>query len=225
MQKRKSKLLQTLRTAEDLMILFYDYFHTDTRKIPTLDDWLCAGVRSTKNYFIKKGVLNPDLTFKQKPESILKLIKKPWDKKWRFVVFDIPQKNKTARDLIRRRLKEWDFKFFQRSVWFSPLPLTDKIRQLDKQIDDTNYLGVIEGKILRCDPRKIIEEKWEVHQWKNKANSWKQKLKKERKLSEELQLQFWDLVSQHPKVPLDLLPSTWPLKTIFKLFAQKKLKI
>lgn len=225
MRKRESNLLKTIRLTEDLLLLFHDYFDKDIRKTPTIDDWLCAGLKSTKSYFIKKGVLNPDLTFKDKPESILKLIKKPWDKKWRFVVFDIPQKNRNARDLIRRRLKEWDFKFFQRSIWFSPLPITNKIKQLDKQVDDTDYLSIIEGKILRCKPQKIIQEKWKISKWENKANIWRQKAKKEDKLSEKLQLQFWDLVSEHPKVPLDLLPPAWPLKRTFKYFTKKKFKI
>ncbi len=124
MRKKRSKTLQILAAAEDLMLNFGDYFSRDRRKGTDLAEWLSIGTRATTYYFVKKGVLNPDLTFKEKPNSILRLIKKPWDGKWRFVIFDIPQKEVNFRNIIRRRLKELDFRQLQRSVWFSPLPLT-----------------------------------------------------------------------------------------------------
>ncbi len=225
MKKRESKLLKTLRLADDLMLLFYDYFDRDIRKLPDLEDFLYAGVESTSSYFIKKGILNPDLTFRESPQSVLRLIKKPWDKKWRFVVFDIPQENRTIRDIIRRRLKEWGFKFFQRSIWFSPLPLTNKVKQLDKHIDDTDYLTIIEGTIFRCNPQKLVEEKWEINNWKTKAQNWCSQIKNKNKLTKESQIKFWNLIESHPKVPLDLLPPNWPLKKTFEFFANKKFKI
>ena len=45
---------------------------------------------------------------------------KKWDNKWRVVIFDIPQKRRIARDLLRDRLKEFGFKQIQASVWTYP---------------------------------------------------------------------------------------------------------
>ncbi len=222
MIKRKSKLIQTLYAIEDLLFIFDDYFSKDRRKCPDIDDFLNIGNRPTSNYFIKKGVLNPDLTFKEKPRTILKLIKEPWDNYWRFVIFDIPTEHNTDRDLIRRRLKEWGFKYFQRSVWFSPMKLTKWVKELDKQIGDTDYLTVIKGKIYRIDPKKIVKEKWRVSDWQKQAKNWISIVNKNMSLSEKSQAEFWELINQHPKVPLNLLPHNWLLDKTFDTFCKYK---
>jgi DNA-binding transcriptional regulator PaaX len=56
-------------------------------------------------------------------------VKKPakWDKKWRIVVFDIPEKYKAARDALVQKLKELGFVSVQKSVWVYPYPCTDEI--------------------------------------------------------------------------------------------------
>ena len=53
-----------------------------------------------------------------------------WDKKWRLVIFDIPEKNKKAREALRRKLKDLDFLWLQDSVWVTPYPCDDEIRFL-----------------------------------------------------------------------------------------------
>lgn len=53
-----------------------------------------------------------------------------WDKKWRLVAFDIPEEHKSAREALRRKLKELNFIRFQDSVWITPYPCDDEIRFL-----------------------------------------------------------------------------------------------
>lgn len=43
-----------------------------------------------------------------------------WDKKWRLFIFDIPEKNKVARDLLSRKLKNLGMYNIQRSVFVYP---------------------------------------------------------------------------------------------------------
>lgn len=50
-----------------------------------------------------------------------------WDNKWRAVVFDVPEKYKTARDSLRRKLRELGFYQFQRSIFLHPYPVEDEI--------------------------------------------------------------------------------------------------
>jgi len=49
-------------------------------------------------------------------------IKKPkkWDKKWRLIIFDIPENHRIKRDLFRGKLKELGFYQLQKSVWVYP---------------------------------------------------------------------------------------------------------
>ena len=45
---------------------------------------------------------------------------KQWDRKWRIVMFDIPQNKKISREALRGKLKELGFFMFQKSVWIYP---------------------------------------------------------------------------------------------------------
>ena len=45
---------------------------------------------------------------------------KRWDKKWRLLMFDIPQKRKISREALRGKLKELGFHQLQKSVWVYP---------------------------------------------------------------------------------------------------------
>ena len=53
-----------------------------------------------------------------------------WDKKWRMVIFDVPEKHKKAREALRRKLKDLNFVRLQDSVWVTPYPCDDEIRFL-----------------------------------------------------------------------------------------------
>src|SRR3990170_3907407 len=63
---------------------------------------------------------------KQKFQNIqiedLQIVKPPhWDGKWRIVIFDIPEEAlRSARGILRAKLKEWDFYPLQKSVWVCP---------------------------------------------------------------------------------------------------------
>jgi DNA-binding transcriptional regulator PaaX len=56
-------------------------------------------------------------------------INKPlfWDRKWRIVVFDIPEKRRSARDAMRIKLKELGLIKFNDSVWIYPYECREEI--------------------------------------------------------------------------------------------------
>lgn len=70
---------------------------------------------------------------------------KPWDGKWRIVIYDIPEEKRRIRDLFRRRLKDWGFKYWQQSIWFTKADVTDKLRKLLKKLDIDDWVVVIES--------------------------------------------------------------------------------
>ena len=59
-------------------------------------------------------------------------IKRPkrWDRKWRFVIFDISQLKRFYRDAFRGKLKELGFYPLQKSVWIHPFNCRDEIELL-----------------------------------------------------------------------------------------------
>lgn len=61
---------------------------------------------------------------------------KIWDRNFRMVIFDIPEKKRSARDSLRNKLKELGFVKFNDSVWVFPYPC-------QKEIDFiANYWGI-----------------------------------------------------------------------------------
>jgi len=50
-----------------------------------------------------------------------------WDKKWRMVIFDIPEKKKKAREALRQKLKDLNMVKLQDSIWVTPYPCEDEI--------------------------------------------------------------------------------------------------
>ncbi|MDP3988048.1 MAG: CRISPR-associated endonuclease Cas2, partial [Candidatus Levybacteria bacterium] len=58
----------------------------------------------------------------------MKLINpKTWDKKWRLVIFDIPDKKKKERRAISKKLKDIGFYALQESVYVYPYDCCDEI--------------------------------------------------------------------------------------------------
>lgn len=69
---------------------------------------------------------------------------KSWDRKWRLIIFDIPEKKKLAREALRNKLKYLGFVKLQDSVWVTPFPCEKEI-DLIKTIFNLSdfWLGVI----------------------------------------------------------------------------------
>ncbi|MFH1193815.1 MAG: hypothetical protein V1661_02370 [bacterium] len=45
-----------------------------------------------------------------------------WDKRWRVLIFDIPEKERYKRDVLRKKIIELGLKQLQESVWITPYP-------------------------------------------------------------------------------------------------------
>ncbi|HBR71963.1 MAG TPA: hypothetical protein DEA27_04170 [Candidatus Moranbacteria bacterium] len=71
--------------------------------------------------------------------------KKPkhWDKKWRIVIFDIPEKDRSFRDILRDHLHELKFFKLQHSVFISPHPFENAILELVRLYSAEQYVRVI----------------------------------------------------------------------------------
>lgn len=95
-----------------------------------------AGV--IKRYFDKKGEFI-EITPKGK-KLVQKIfieqlkIKSPtkWDKKWRLVIFDIPDDKKDRRDILREKLERLGFLKLQESVYVFPFECVAEITALKK---------------------------------------------------------------------------------------------
>ncbi len=60
------------------------------------------------------------LELEQRTQELSAKKKRRWDKQYRLVMFDIPQRRKAKRDTLRRLVKRYGFLRLQNSVWVYP---------------------------------------------------------------------------------------------------------
>lgn len=73
---------------------------------------------------------------------------KKWDGKWRVVLFDIPEKDRLFRNILRAHLYELDFKKLQHSVFVSPYPFEKEILDLVALYSAEKYVRVITATMI-----------------------------------------------------------------------------
>jgi DNA-binding transcriptional regulator PaaX len=71
-------------------------------------------------------------------------LKKPrkWDKKWRMVIFDIPESKKVARNVLKAKLDELGFRLIQKSVYIHPFPCEEEIEFIAAVYEVKKYVQV-----------------------------------------------------------------------------------
>ncbi len=68
-----------------------------------------------------------------------------WDGRWRVVSWDIPERRKEARNLLRYKLKYIGFVQFQKSVWGSKINCTKQLREFIKKVGIEDWVKVFES--------------------------------------------------------------------------------
>ncbi|MBI2017695.1 hypothetical protein HYS92_01445 [Candidatus Daviesbacteria bacterium] len=75
----------------------------------------------------------------------MKIEDEPWDGRWRIVIWDIPEKRRVTRDLLRYKLKTFGFERLQKSVWFSKKNCTKELRDFIKKVGIKDWVVVLES--------------------------------------------------------------------------------
>lgn len=90
--------------------------------------------RDGKKQAKKLNFLGSSISFK-KPKN--------WDGKWRIVLFDIPEKDRIFRDILREHLYALKFYKLQYSVFVSPYPFEKSILELIALYSARPYVRVV----------------------------------------------------------------------------------
>ena len=72
--------------------------------------------------------------------------RRPWDGRWRLVIFDVPEEMNKQRVKLRRVLKQLKFGYLQNSVWLSPDPLQAHAEMFAGARVDVESLTLFEGR-------------------------------------------------------------------------------
>lgn len=163
---------------------------------------------------------------------LLSLQKRKWDKKWRVVIFDIQEINKSARDGLRRKLKELGFGMIQKSVFISPHDIIQDLSEFIKNSGLSEVVYTFEASNLATgDVRELANKVWNLEALNEKYREIIEKgedrhltVARDRvktlngldegdgdkiKLARELRDKYLRVVLQDPFLPKELLPSAW----------------
>ncbi len=68
-------------------------------------------------------------------EALVLVKPKVWDKQWRLVLFDVPEKDRAGREVLRRKLRDLGFWQIQKSAWLLPWPCEAELRLFRERYD------------------------------------------------------------------------------------------
>ena len=94
------------------------------------------------------GSLVFELTQKGKLKTLtfvfenMKIERKDWDRKWRLVIFDIPEKLRKGRDALRKKLRELGFYELQKSALVFPYECEDELEFIIEFFDLRPFVRV-----------------------------------------------------------------------------------
>lgn len=81
-------------------------------------------------------------------EDLVIVPQKAWDKKWRIVMFDIPETKKDARDVISQKLNAIGMMTLQQSVFVTPYPCKEHIDAIAEHLGVHEHLVYIESSVV-----------------------------------------------------------------------------
>lgn len=100
--------------------------------------------QASGKFYIKLSEKGEKIVQQIKFDNLKITVPKKWDKQWRIIIFDIPEKGKKrARDALRIKLREWKFYQLQKSVWVCPYPCEEEIQVLCDIFKIGDFVNII----------------------------------------------------------------------------------
>ena len=87
-----------------------------------------------------KGII---LALTEEGQKILGRMEPKKDGVWKLVIFDIPEKQKKVRGILRAKLKQLHFKKWQNSIWISPYVLDREIEEELNELGKKFFIRLI----------------------------------------------------------------------------------
>lgn len=179
--RRKDILLLTLAGMEEIVEEIRDPLHIMSSAyknmygfIPhqyTRKNFSQAVWRSIKTGDIERVVMNNNAYLrlttagKDKIHRDFPLTKfsKYWNKKWVILIFDIEEKSRKLRDILRLKLKNIGFGMLQQSVWITPLPIAKDMMEFIESSNLKECVFILEvSSVLLGNPKELARKVWDL---------------------------------------------------------------
>jgi len=173
MQKENKEIIkltanQVLLTLFDLALPFFEasrIYRISAKKMKKQIEYERSDFKERIKYLRRQGLIRNLIEGKEKyfeitTEGIDKAKnvslnritikhKERWDRKWRVVIFDIPEKHRTARDILRTKLLALGFETVQESVYVYPFECSEEIAMLSYLLGEENNILVMISEIIQ----------------------------------------------------------------------------
>lgn len=86
-----------------------------------------------------------------------------WNKKWVILIFDIEEKSRKLRNILRNKLKNIGFGMLQQSVWITPLPIARDMMGFINNNNFKEHVFILEvSSVLLGDPKELARRVWDL---------------------------------------------------------------
>ena len=83
------------------------------------------------------------LTITEEGKKTISRRKPTKDGVWKIVIFDIPEKDKYVRTVLRAKLSSLSFKKWQNSIWISPFALDEEVENELRELSEKFFIRLI----------------------------------------------------------------------------------
>jgi len=186
-------------------------------------------IRNAFNHAFSQGWLKKDGKLTAEGKERLKnlipvyLPQRCWDEKWYLVIFDIPEKMKRKRDILREKLKLLGFGQLQASVWISPINYLGNIEEIIKYYNLEPYVIFSETEKIGKETSQVLAERiWGLKAINKEYKKFISQYEKADELEKFwLKFQYFNILRKDPQLPKKLLPEDWLGKKAKKLIKIK----
>lgn len=157
---------------------------------------------------------------------LFELSQKRWDRWWRMVAFDIPNKLKGRRTSLREKLKDFGMGKLQESLYITPYDFGDDLREFIETHELSPYVEVFEARhTFGSDPQTLAWRVWQLDKLEERYSKFWQLLEKNQSFTSndrlKFQTQFEQILLSDPLLPRELLLKDWIGYKVRKLFLGK----
>lgn len=158
----------------------------------------------------------PEIT-KQGKKRLMALIPqydqvRKWDNRLHFVTYDIPEKKRSDRDLLREYLRRIGCGMLQESVWLTPYNPIDILRTFieEKALAGTIVVSDIgkDGSVGEEDVTSMVVRVFKLEKLNNRYEEWLSEIDKNG-LDHWMLMGYLSILRDDPQLPFSLLPSWW----------------
>lgn len=165
----------------------------------------------------KRRRVAPEITAegKKRLASLLPVYqeKRTWDGKMYLVTYDIPEKQRRSRDLLREYLKRLGCGRLQDSVWITPYDPTEILRDYiaKHRLQGTIIVSDMgkDGSIGEENLQELAVRVYGLERLNQRYEAWLEEAERLGKVDHWLVLQYLSILQDDPQLPFALLPGWW----------------